>query len=91
MNSLIFVWKSVNDKFVEVMETKETAETAGIADFRGFIAVIEGFQEFFAKKVLAPFEVLSCPSESFLSAKFEQLKSQLPKSQLTTFKKAKLV
>ena len=70
MNSLIFVWKSVNDKFVEVMETKETAETAGIADFKGFIAVIEGFHEFFAKKVLAPFEALSCPSESFLSAKF---------------------
>ncbi len=27
MNVLVFVWKSVNDKFIEVMEAKEVVET----------------------------------------------------------------
>lgn len=51
MNVLIFVSKSVNDKFIEVMETKEIAEMYGIADFKMFISIVEGLQEFYSKKI----------------------------------------
>ncbi len=40
MNVLVFVWKSLNDKFVEVMEAKEVVETYEIVDFKAFVNVI---------------------------------------------------
>ena len=39
MNVFTFVWRSINDKFIEVLETKEIVDTFEIADFKAFITI----------------------------------------------------
>jgi hypothetical protein len=58
MNVLIFVWKSINDKFIEVTETKEIVETYEIADYRAFVNVVENMQDFYNKKLIAPLQAI---------------------------------
>lgn len=70
MNVLIFVWKSINDKFTEVTEAKEIVENYEIAEFRAFVNVAENLQDFYNKKLISPLQAISCPKESFLSGKF---------------------
>jgi hypothetical protein len=40
MNVFTFVWKSINDKFIELMETKEIVDTFDISDFKAFITIV---------------------------------------------------
>lgn len=54
MNVFTFVWKSINDKFIEVLETKEIVDTFDIADFKAFITIVENFQDFLSKKLIIP-------------------------------------
>lgn len=54
MNVFTFVWKSINDKFIEVLETKEIADTFDITDFKAFITIVENLQDFLSKKLIIP-------------------------------------
>ncbi len=58
VNVLVFVWKSMQDKLVELMEHKEISDTNDISDFRAFIAVLENMHDFITKKVMHQFDGL---------------------------------
>lgn len=60
-----YIFKSVCDKCVEIIDIKKIYETTDISEFKNMISVMEGIEEFIETKV-HPLIETRCPEESFL-------------------------
>lgn len=58
MNVFVFVWKSIQDKLLELMEHKEINDTNDISDLRAFITILESIHDFIHQKVIHQFNDL---------------------------------
>ena len=89
INMQSFIFKIIGDKINDLIDMKEIYETTDLMEFKSLIGILDTEEEFIEKK-LVPLSTYSCPEDSFLAEKLDEVQSKVPLSIITKNKNQKL-